>query len=131
MLDGYIASVGFLSSACCPLTPPPPPPHTHPPTPSPTSHSEPAGVRWIYCFCQFLISLWCVSEFSILSIPRASLQMLAALVLSVSYQPVVCFRIRDVQFSVALYTVLSFAVIGYEDVFTIFASTTTDYSKFP
>lgn len=33
----------------------------------------------------------------------------------------------DVRHSVALYTVFSFAVIGYEDVFTIFASTSIEY----
>ncbi|KAL8594413.1 hypothetical protein ACOMHN_018121 [Nucella lapillus] len=36
-------------------------------------------------------------------------------------------RQRDVRLSVALYTVMSFAIIGYEDVFTIFASTPKEY----
>ena len=36
---------------------------------------------------------------------------------------------RDVRHSVALYTIMSFAIIGYEDVFTIFASTAVEYGK--
>ena len=36
---------------------------------------------------------------------------------------------RDVRHSVALYTIMSFAIIGYEDVFTIFASTDAEYGK--
>lgn len=35
-------------------------------------------------------------------------------------------RIQDVQHSMCLYAVLSFAVIGYDDIFTVFASTSPD-----
>lgn len=37
--------------------------------------------------------------------------------------------IRDVRDAIALYAVFSFSVIGYDDVFTIFASTSTDYGN--